>query len=130
MDQRSRAEKASRRGSLAIDPDASPSESELRAAQLVANQGRDVLLKSPTGRRSPSGGTADLLVDGVAYDIYCPRTASIARIVSAVASKGNQAYGVVLDLTETTVPRSQLADILVRVRRTGSRIQDVIVVGR
>lgn len=116
-------------GSLTIAPGATPSASELRAAQLVANHGHNVSLQPPVGQRSPAGGTADLLVDGVAYDIYCPRTTNVARIISAVASKGDQAYGVVLDLTETTVPRSQLTDILIRVQRTGSRLQDVIIVG-
>jgi hypothetical protein len=98
-------------------------------ARLLADLGHDVVLKAPVGRRSPDGGTADLLVDGVAYDIYTPRTASVSRIVSAVASTGDQAHGVVLDLAQTIVRASDVADIVHRVRQTGSRVRDVIVIG-
>lgn len=91
-------------------------------------RGYTVVIRAPQGRRSPAEGTADLTVDGVAYDIYCPRTANVERIVSAVASKGEQAYDVVLDLSETKVTASQVSDILPRVQRTGSRLQDVIIV--
>lgn len=111
-------------GSLAIEPGAAPSAVEIRAARLVAALGHNVTVRPPRGRRSPVGGTADILIDGVPYDIYCPRTASVARIVSAVASKGDQAQGVVVDLTDTAVA----GGILFRVQRTGSRVQAVIVV--
>jgi hypothetical protein len=118
-----------RPGSLTIDPDADPSAAEVRAARLVADLGHDVVLTSPVGRRSPAGGTADLLVDGVAYDIFTPRTASVSRIVSAVARKGARACGVVVDLAQTTVRATDPADIVHRVRQTGSRVRGAIVIG-
>jgi hypothetical protein len=117
-----------RRGRLTIEEGATPSPPEVRAAQFVADLGYDETMRQLGTHRSPTGATADILIDGVPYDIYCPRTASIDRIVSAVASKGDQAYGVVVDLTDSVVTTPQLSNILIRVRRTGSRLLDVIVV--
>jgi hypothetical protein len=117
-------------GRLTIAEGAAPSATEVRAARSLVERGYDVVLKPPVGPRSPAGGTADLLVDGIPYDIYRPRTSSADRIISAVASKGDQAQGVVLDLSETTVTAEQLGDIVMRVRRTRSRLRHVIVLGR
>jgi filamentous hemagglutinin len=116
-------------GRLIVAEGAYPSAAEVRAAQLLAAQGYDVVLQPPVGKRSPAGATADLLVNGVPYDTYTPRTASVDRIISAIASKGNQATGVVLDLSDTTVTREQLGDVIRRVQNTGSRLRDVIIVG-
>lgn len=90
--------------------------------------GYTVVLKRPVGQRSPSGGTADLLVDGRSYDVYTPTTGNPDAIIRAVAKKGSQAYGVVLDLSDTSVRGPDLGDVLARVRGTGSRLQDVIIV--
>jgi len=128
MDEMDRQHVPKPQGRLVIAPGASPSSSERRAAKLVADLGFDVTLRPPVGARSSAGGTADALINGLPYDIYSPRTASSDRIISAVASKGDQAYGVVLDLTDTLVTRSQLSDVLIRVQRTGSRIQSILVV--
>ena len=119
------------RGKLIIEQGATPTPRELRAAQLVAglDRGHTVVLRRPIGRRSPAGGTADLLIDGGAYDVYTPTTSSGDRIVGAIAGKGDRAFGVVVDLSDTSVSAADLGDVLTRVRGTGSRLQDVIPVG-
>jgi len=55
------------------------------------------------------------LLDGRGYDIYTPTTVNPNRIISAIAKKNAQAEGVVLDLSATSVTRSQLGNILERV---------------
>jgi filamentous hemagglutinin len=122
------SEERGRQGRVTIEVGASPTPAEIRAAHLVADLGHDVIMRLSGEHRSPAGATADTLIDGVPYDIYCPRTGNIDRIVSAVASKGDQAHGVVVDLTDTVVMSSQLTNILTRVQRAGSRLLDVIVV--
>jgi filamentous hemagglutinin len=66
-------------------------------------------------------------VDGLTYDIYSPITNNADRIVSEVARKGNQAHGVILDLSRSSVTAEQLGNVLNRAQGTGSRIQDVII---
>jgi hypothetical protein len=113
-------------GKLKIDEGGDFSESERRVAQQLADEGRDVHLRVPTGR----GRTSDLVVDGVPWDVYTPQTSNPDRIISAIASKGSQVEGggVVIDLSQTTVTRDQLGNVLERVRGTGARVSDVRVI--
>lgn len=65
--------------------------------------GNDVTLRIPQGTRA-GGGTSDLLVNGVNYDVYTPTTTNASRIISGIAAKKDQAVGIVLDLSQTTCP--------------------------
>ena len=113
-------------GSLSIEA-GSYSESELRVAQYLADQGNDVALRQPVGTQA-GGGTSDMLVNGVRYDTYTPITNSVNRIVSQVASKNSQAEVVVVDLSQANVAADQLTNILARVKSAGAtNIQNVIV---
>src|SRR5688572_2083174 len=114
-------------GNLEVALGATPTDVELRAARRLAALGYRVVLRPPVGRRSPMGSTSDLLVNGLPYDIYSPRSRIARNIVGELAHKGSQAYGVVLDLSRTPVTSAVLGDILQRARRAGSRLQDVIV---
>lgn len=113
------------RGKLKID-EGDFSESERRVAQQLADEGRDVHLRVPTGK----GRTSDLVVDGVPWDVYTPKTSNPDRIISAVASKGSQVEGggVVIDLSQSSVTRDQLGNVLERVRGTGARVSDVRII--
>jgi hypothetical protein len=115
-------------GSLVIE-DGNFSESEIRAAKYMAKSGKNVTLRQPVGTRA-AGGTSDLLVDGVNYDVYTPRTSSANRIISAIAKKNTQTKGVVLDLTNSSVNSNQLGNILARVRGAGAiNITDIVIIG-
>lgn len=115
------------RGRLEIIAGSVYSPSEQRAAQHMARAGHDVVLRPPQGTRA-SGMTSDLLVDGRPFDVYTPRTQNPDRIVSAIAKKNSQARGIVLDLSETTVRREQLGDLLARIRGAGATSIDQIVI--
>ncbi|PTQ71231.1 VENN motif-containing pre-toxin protein [Celeribacter persicus] len=109
---------------------ANPSVSELRAAEHMAGLGRNVELRDPVGTRA-GGGTSDLLVDGVPYDVYTPTSANPNRIISAVAKKNDQATGVVVDLSNSPVTREQLGDVLARVNGAGAtNITDIVIIGK
>ncbi|NOJ83342.1 hypothetical protein HNV28_34375 [Myxococcus xanthus] len=70
------------------------------------------------------------MVDGVRYDVYTPTTTNANRIISAIAKKNSQAEGIVLDLSQTSVTRAQLGNVLERVRGVGANnIRDVIILG-
>ncbi len=106
-----------------------PSESEIEAAEYLANLGHNVELRDPIGTRA-GGGTSDLVVDGVAYDVYTPITANPDRIISAIAKKNDQATGIVIDLTNTSVTLEQLGDVLARVNGAGAtNITNVVIIG-
>jgi hypothetical protein len=102
------------------------SDSERRVAQLLADQGKDVLLREATGPDRMS----DLVVNGVDYDVYSPTTGNVDRIVSAVASKGSQVRGggVVIDLSGSPLEASDLDGILARVQGVTDQITDIVVV--
>lgn len=85
------------------------------------------MLGKDKGARSSAGGTADHLVNGKAYDVVTPITDKADRIVSRIAEKGDQAYGVVVDMSQTPVKAAELGDILRRVQGTGSHVRDVIL---
>ncbi|MFN8445965.1 MAG: hypothetical protein U0175_34560 [Caldilineaceae bacterium] len=116
-------------GSLQIIGEASSySTSELRAAQYVADLGNEVILRPAENILNQR--TSDLLVNGMSYDVYTPITTNANRIISAIASKGSQAQGIVLDLTQTTVKLKDLGNILARVQGAGAKgITDIIVIG-
>ncbi|WP_428265298.1 hypothetical protein [Haliangium sp.] len=117
-------------GRLVIDS-VHHSADELRAARRVAARGRDVVLRDPGGVRSKAGGTADLLVDGVPYDIYTPTTSNANRIISAMRSKNSQARGIVLDLSKSGVSLDDLGNVINRLRGAGAQnLQEVIIIGR
>ncbi|GEM_PF-6844229 len=62
------------------------SQSEILSAWEMAAKGNNVVLRSPIGTRA-AGGTSDLLVNGVRWDIYTPNTSNVNRIVSAIGKK-------------------------------------------
>jgi hypothetical protein len=117
------------KGKLTVDPAGTYSASERAAAQHMADLGHDVTLRPPTGTRA-AGGTSDLLVDGVRYDVYTPTTGNPNRIISAIAKKNTQAEGVVLDLSQSSVTQAQLGDALKRVQGAGAtNIKNIIIIG-
>jgi RHS repeat-associated protein len=117
------------KGKLRIDPNGSFSKSETEAAWYMASLGKSVVLRSPKGSRA-DGGTSDLLVNGVRYDVYTPTSSNPNRIISSIAKKNSQAQGVVLDLTNSSVTRAQLGNVLGRVNGAGAtNIRDVVIFG-
>jgi RHS repeat-associated protein len=101
--------------------------SELDAAQYMANLGNDVTLRLPQGTRA-AGGTSDLLVNGVQYDVYTPVTDNVNRIISKMANKNSQAKGIVLDLRHTNVTSEQLGNALERIQNAGAtNIQQLVI---
>lgn len=50
----------------------------------MTDLGHDMILRPPSGTRV-GGGTSDLLVDGVPYDLYTPTTGNPSRIISVIA---------------------------------------------
>ena len=106
-----------------------PSASEVRAAEFMAARGNRVTLRDPVGARG-AGGTSDLLVDGVPWDVYTPTSLNPNRIVSGIASKGSQVPGggVVVDLSQTSITLEQLGNLQARIAGTGSRVGDVLVI--
>ncbi|MBF0227970.1 MAG: hypothetical protein HQK76_21220 [Desulfobacterales bacterium] len=118
-----------KRGKLIIEA-GDYSASELRAAEHMAGLGKNVRLRQPTGTRV-GGGTSDLLVDNVRYDVYTPTTAKPKNIISQIAKKNKQAEGIVLDLSDTVVTPDQLGNILKRVQNAGAtNIKDIIIIGK
>lgn len=115
-------------GSLQVIGDATNySASEMRAAEYVSKLGNDVVLRPA----SNIARTSDLLVNGMAYDVYTPRTTNIDRIISALAHKNSQAQGLVIDLGQTTVRPSDLSNALARVQGAGAtNISDIIILPR
>ncbi|URC11763.1 RHS repeat-associated core domain-containing protein [Flavobacterium sp. B183] len=116
------------KSSLTIEAGGVFSESEVAAAKFMEGQGNNVVLRIPQGTRA-GGGTSDLLVNGVAYDVYTPTTNNVNRIISSMASKNSQTTGIVLDLSKTNVEASQLSNALQRVRGTGAtNITDIRII--
>lgn len=108
-------ESGSKTGKLTIIDGGNYSTSEINAAQYMANLGNDVVLRPPVGTRA-DGGTSDLLVNGINYDVYTPTTNNPSAIIRAITKKNTQTTGVVLDLSSTTVTVDDLGNILARVR--------------
>jgi len=121
-------EKAAK-GRLRID-NGDFSQSEQNAAWFMASQGKKVHLRQPKGKRV-DGGTSDLVVDGVNYDVYTPTTGNAGRIISAMAKKNSQTVGIVLDLSKTNVTAGQLGNALGRVNGSGAtKIKDIVIMGK
>ncbi len=115
--------------SLNVVEAGSYSASERNAAQHMADLGNEVTLRPPAGTRA-GGGTSDMLVNGVPYDVYTPTTSNPNAIISAMAKKNSQASGSVLDLSQPTVTQAQLGNALARVRGAGAtNITDIVVMG-
>jgi filamentous hemagglutinin len=103
--------------------------SERRAAKYLVDKGHHVVLRLPVTQIGVR--TSDLLVDGIPYDVYTPKTMNPNRIISAIAKKNSQAQGIVLDLTETEVTLEQLGNVLERVRGAGAtNICDIVIIGK
>lgn len=115
-------------GSIIIEA-GSYRESEVHAAQQVADNGNDVVLRQPIGKRSPTGNTSDLLVNGQGYDIYTLETSNPTRITDAIGKKADQARGVILNLSRTSVKASDLSDIQARLVGKGITDLDIKIVG-
>lgn len=108
------------------------SASELAAANYMNSLGKNVTLRMPKGTRA-GGGTSDLLVDGIKYDVYTPTSNSVNAIISGMAKKNSQTTGIVLDLSKSTVEASQLGNALQRVQgsiKAGGKsvnIKDIVI---
>lgn len=115
-------------GALSITAKAA-STSEIRAAEYMAAQGRNVVLRDPVEGAARGSGTSDLLVDGAQWDVYTPTSKNPQSIIRAIAKKGTQVQGggVVLDLSRTSVTAADLGDIMTRVTNSTSRVSDVAV---
>ena len=115
------------KGSLSIQKGGSFSASEIEAAKYMQNLGNKVVLRSPTGTRA-AGGTSDLLVNNVNFDVYTPTTSNVGRVISAIAKKNSQTQGIVLDLSQTSINAKQLENILQRVQGAGAKnIKDIVI---
>jgi Contact-dependent growth inhibition CdiA C-terminal domain len=103
------------------------SASERAVAMELAERGNAVVLRQANG----PGRMSDLLINGLAYDVYSPTTGNVSRIVSAVASKGSQVRGggVVIDLSGSSLTAADLGNILARVQNVTTQISDIIVIG-
>ena len=101
-------------GSLTIMEGGNYSTSEVNAAKYMADLENDVVLRPPVGTRA-GGGTSDLLVNGISYDVYTPTTDNPSAIIRAITKKNTQTIGIVLDLSNTTVTVDDLGNILSRV---------------
>ncbi len=79
-----------------------PSASEREAAQYLADQGNQVTLRPPVGTKA-DGGTSDLIVNGVRWDVYTPNSRNVKAILSKTAKKFTQVHGggVIVDLRYT-----------------------------
>ena len=122
-------------GSLTIEPnDGQPyTADEIAAAKYVAsiydNPDDSVILRPATGQ----GRTSDLMVNGKSYDIYTPQTNSVRSIMNAILKKNDQATGIVLNLSNTTVTRGDLVNLMVRMLRAQQavgktlNIDDIII---
>jgi hypothetical protein len=101
---------AERSGSLSIEGSSDDfSASEKAVAQELVSQGKNVILREPSG----VDRTSDLLVDGTPYDVYTPNDGtSVRNILSNVASKWTQVNGggVVVDLSNTNLSASDFGD--------------------
>ncbi|MBQ8528096.1 MAG: hypothetical protein IJ429_06435, partial [Lachnospiraceae bacterium] len=119
-------------GKLTVIDGGNYSSSEMNAAQYMADLGNDVVLRPPAGTRV-DGGTSDLLVNGVNYDVYTPTTSNPSAIIRAITKKNTQTTGIVLDLSNTTVSIDDLGNILARVvgaiEKNGGicNIKDIVV---
>lgn len=104
------------------------SQSERDVAEYLAQQGKRVVLREAPPN---AGRTSDLLVNGIAYDVYTPTTGNVGRIVSAIAKKGSQVRGggVVIDLRDSSLTPADLSNILARVQGITDQISDIIVMG-
>jgi len=90
-------------------------------------QGNDVVLRPPSGTRA-NGGTSDLLVNNISYDVYTPTTGKVDNIKTNIGKKNSQAAGIVLDLSRTTVTTEELGNVLRRVRGSGAtNIKDIVI---
>ena len=116
------------RGALSITAK-SASASEVRAAEFMADRGRNVVLRDPVAGAARGTATSDLLVDGVQWDVYTPTSTKPTNIIRAIAKKGDQVKGggVVLDLSKSSVTAADLGDIMGRVTNSTSRVSDVVV---
>lgn len=89
--------------------------------------GNNVILRMPQGTRA-AGGISDLLVNGVTYDVYTPITNNASRIIFGIAAKKDQAVGIMIDLSQTTVSAGELGDIMARLLGKGvTTIKDIII---
>lgn len=94
----------------------------------MADLGNEVVLRPAANIQNVR--TSDLLVNGNPYDVYTPITSNASRIISAIASKGSQASGIVLDLSQSSVKLQDLGNILARVQGAGAKnIVDIVVIG-
>ena len=127
------AEGVNKTGSLIIEEGGQFSATEIKAAEYMKNLGNNVKLRMPQGTRA-GGGTSDLLVNGVNYDVYTPTTNNVNRIIGSMAGKNSQTTGIVLDLSQTTVTAEQLGNALARVKgiiEAGGKtcnINDIIII--
>ncbi|WP_158632659.1 hypothetical protein [Amycolatopsis sp. WAC 01416] len=82
----------------------------------MTTRGRNVELRDPVGARA-GGGTSDLVVDGVRWDVYSPTSKSVDRIIAAVARKHSQVHGggVIVDLSRTGLTASDFPDAITRI---------------
>jgi len=68
-----------KRGELLIEVGGKFSPSEIRAAEHFSNLGNDVILRMPVNISGVK--TSDLLVNGVKYDVYTPKTPNVNGII-------------------------------------------------
>jgi len=116
-------------GSLRIDfnPQAY-SQSEIRAAEFMKARGNNVVLRPPTGTRA-GGKTYDLVVNGTNYDVLTPVSPNQNSVFRSIRNKNDQARGIVVDLSETSVTEADLGNVMARLKGAGAdNIREVVFI--
>lgn len=90
---------------------AKASEDEIYAANELASEGYDVILRDPPRDGGTRGvNTSDLLVDGAQWDVYTPEGSNMKTILRYIQKKRSQVRGggVVLNLSKSSLSAASI----------------------
>ena len=82
-----------------------PEEHELETARYFAEQGYDIEFIPPNN--SPNMHTPDIMMDGVAWEMKCPKGKSRNTIQKIIRQAVKQSHYIIIDLRRINVPEDK-----------------------
>ncbi len=103
-----------------------PEKHELETAKFFSSMGKDIVFIRPSN--IPGIHTPDIIMDGVEWEIKCPKGSGKRTIERIIQKAENQSHNIILDLRWVKIPEKQCISQITANFNTKKKIKRIYIV--
>lgn len=110
-------------GKITVPTNVFPEKHELITANFFTNTGKDVVFLAPSGAK-----TADIVVDGIIWEIKAPKAAGSRTLENALRAALRQSPNIIIDLQRTKMHQRKCVTELTRQFELSKKIKRLLII--